>query len=330
MAKIILLAAGLGAFLVALLLFSKSDPIGAAKVLAQGSFGSESAINGTLRQTMPLLLAGLAVFLSLRAGLFNIGVEGQLVVGALAAAVIALKFPGPVGIVLAVVGSCAAGALWAVPAGIIRAYRNGHEVITTIMLNSVATFLTSYLVESPFKAPGQQEPTTTSLPASSQLPPLLTLGSLTVSTGLVLGIVMTVALFFWLRRSVSGFELQAAGANPRAALFAGVQPKRVIVRAMAASGAIAGFAGCMQVLCTEGRFYSGFSPGYGFDALGVALLAGGNALGVLPASLLFGALAKGGTALQIEGVPKGITTVILGLLIVVAAAFRYRTVKTVA
>jgi len=330
MGRIALLAGGLLLFLVALLVFSKSEPLTAAQVLIHGSFGSPAALNGTLRQTMPLLLAGLAVFLGLRAGLFNIGVEGQLLVGALAAAVVGLRVPGPFGMVLAIAAACIAGAIWAWPAGIIKAYRNGHEVITTIMLNSVAVFLTGYLVESPLKAPNQQEASTAMLNASSQLPPLLTVGSLTVNAGLVLGILMTVALFAWLKRSVSGYELQAAGASPRAALFAGVQPKQVTVRVMAASGAIAGFAGAMQVLCTEYRFYSGFSPGYGFDALGVALLAGSNALGILPASLLFGALAQGGTALQIEGVPKGITTVLLGLLVVIAAAIRYRKVKTVA
>jgi general nucleoside transport system permease protein len=129
---------------------------------------------------------------------------------------------------------------------------------------------------------------------------------------------------------MSSKPLQAVGANSRAAEFAGIDQRKTMLLAMLASGAIAGIAGAVQVLAFEGRFYSGFSPGYGFDALGVALLAGNNALGILPAALLFGILAKGGTALQIEGVPKGITTVVLGFLILISAAVRYRQVKPVA
>ncbi len=328
--RIAALVGGAILFLLAALILAKASPVTAGLTLVHGSLGSPAAIGGTLRETTPLLIAGLAVFLALRAGLFNIGVEGQLLVGALACSLTALRFPGPLGIALGIALACATGAAWALPAGLIRAYRNGHEVITTIMLNTVAVYLTDYLVEGPCKLAGQGEPTTANLSAATRLPPIFSSGNLQISSGLVAGILVALGLAFWLKRTVAGYELQAVGANPVAARFAGVDPKRVIVRSMLVSGAIAGLAGAVQVLAYEGRFYEGFSPGYGFDALGVALLCGGSALAILPSSLLFGILAKGGTALQIEGIPKGITTVVLGLMIVIAAAIRYRGVRTVA
>lgn len=305
------------------------SPVAAGQKLFDGTLGSSSAFSGTLRETTPLLFAGVAVFLALRAGLFNIGVEGQLVMGAVTSAFIALNISGAFGMALAVIGGIFAGALWALPAGLIKAYRGGHEVITTIMLNNVAGFLTTALVAGPLKAPGQESTTTSTLPQSSMLPFLWNIDALRVSSALILALLIVFALGFWLRRAVSGFELQLVGANSRAAELAGVDRQRTIVSAMVLSGAIGGLAGAVQVLAYEGRFFSGFSPGYGFDALGVALLAGSSSAGILPAALLFGILAKGGTSLQILQVPKGITYVVLGFLILVFAAIRYRRAQAV-
>ncbi len=312
------------------MLISDVGPLHALRTLFEGSLGSPGAVAGTLRETSPLLLAGVAVFLALRAGLYNIGVEGQLIVGAAAATAIALQVSGPAGILLASLGGMAAGALWAFPAGWIKAYRNGHEVITTIMLNNIAIYFTGWLLSSPMKDPDQQSPTTGTIDAASRLPHVFSNPPLIISSGLVLGIAAVILLALWLKKTVAGYELEAVGANPVAAKYAGINARKSTLLAMASSGAIAGLAGAVQVLAYEGRFYTGFSPGYGFDALGVAILAGSNALGVIPAGLLFGILAKGGTALQIEGVPKGITTVVLGFLILFAAAVRYRQVKAVA
>lgn len=326
----VLAAAGL-ALIAELLLATHFSPVGTAGTLVSGAFGTPNAISGTLRETTPLLFAGLAVFLALRAGLFNIGAEGQLVVGAAATAAVALKIPGIVGILLGMVAGMVAGALWAWPAGAIRAYRNGHEVITTIMLNRVAVLATDWLVGSqgPMRDPTTGGTTTAVLPAATRLPSL-TKPPLAVSSGLLVGLVIAGALWWWLGRTVAGYELRATGANPTAARFAGVDPKRTMVRAMLASGALAGLGGAVQVLAFEGRFYQGFSPGYGFDALGVALLAGNSALLTIPAALLFGALSQGGTRLGITGVPKEITGVVLGVVILIAGALRYRKVKTVA
>ena len=320
-----------GAILVLLvaLRFTPVGPLAAVTALLKGSLGTASGIRSSLANTTPLLIAGVAVFLALRAGLFNIGVEGQFLVGALACTFVALRVPGVGGIVLGTLAAVAAGSLWALPAGAIKAYRGGHEVITTIMLNNVAALFTDYLVIGPLRAPGG-DTTTANLTAGTRLPNAFQSGAFSVSVALVVAVALVLALGWWLRRTVAGYELRAVGANPTAARVAGVDPKRTMVRAMLASGAIAGFAGAMQVLAYEGRFYSGFSPGYGFDALGVALLAGEAALALIPAAFLFGALAKGGLALQIEGVPKGITTVVLAMMILVAAALRSRGVRKVA
>jgi ABC-type uncharacterized transport system permease subunit len=293
--------------------------------LIRSSLGNARAITGTLREVTPLLISGLAVFLALRAGLFNIGVEGQFTVGALTCAVVSLRVPGLPGVLVGLVAGMAAGGLWALPAGLIKAHKGGHEVITTIMLNNVAGLLTAALVSGVFKDPKEESPTTSTLASTSFLPDVIHVGELQISSGLLIGILVTIGLWIWLKRSVSGYELQAVGANPTAARFAGVNHQRVLVKAMTWSGALGGLAGAVQVLAFEHRFYPNLSSGYGFDALGVALIGGATPLGLLPSSFLFGVLNKGGTSIQVlDQVPKGITSVIMGLLIIIAAAIRYR------
>jgi simple sugar transport system permease protein len=292
--------------------------------VVRSSLGTERGITGTLRETTPLLFAGLAVYLALQAGLFNIGVEGQFLMGALVCAVSALVAKGPVGIVVGLLAGTLAGIIWAFPAGWIKAYRGGHEVITTIMLNNAAMLFATALVAGPLKAPDQESPSTAVIAADTRLPNLINQPKLQVNLGLLLGLVATYLFARWLAKTVAGYELRAAGANPVAARSAGVEVRPTILRAMLLSGGIAGMGGAVMVLAFEGRFYQGFSAGYGFDGLGVALLAGGSPLGLLPSALLFGILNKGGTAVQFLGVPKGLTYVLLGLLIVIAAAIRYQ------
>lgn len=324
--RVLLLVVGSLAVLAFAVSLTGVTPLEALKGLIQGSLGSPGAISGTLKETTPLLIAGLAVFIALRGGLFNIGVEGQFLVGAIVCAAIALRIPGVLGMVVGAASGMGAGALWALPAGIIKAYKGGHEVITTIMLNSVAIFLTGYLVGGPLKAPGQENTTTAALEESSRLPHLWADPPLYASSALLLAVLLVVGFAVWQRRTSAGYELDLVGSNPRAASLAGVKSSRVVVGAMTVSGAVGGLAGAVHVLAYEGRFYAGFSSGYGFDALGVALLAAGQPLALLPSAALFGILSKGSTAIQILGVPKGISTVVLGLVIVVFAAVRYRRV----
>jgi simple sugar transport system permease protein len=205
----------------------------------------------------------------------------------------------------------------------IKAYRNGHEVITTIMLNNVASALTTWVVAGPGKAPDAGSPTSANLPPSLSIGHL-DLGGVSVSYALFGGVFLVGVVWWWLGRRVSGYEFRVTGANARAARAAGIDVSGNYLRAMLFSGAIGGLGGALQVLAYEHRFYDSFSPGYGFDSLGVALLAGAQAWILIPAAGLFAILAKGGTALDIFGVPKGITIMVLGMVILVVAAIRYR------
>jgi simple sugar transport system permease protein len=324
---VIALAVGGLVLIVGALLIAGVSPLAALLSLLQGSFGNAAHVSKTLEKTTPLLFAGLAAFLALRVGLFNIGVEGQLLMGAVAAAWVGVKVPGVLGLVLAMAAAAVAGALWALPAGWIKAYRGGHEVITTIMLNNVAGFLTLWLAAGPLKAPGHQSPETDDVLMRL---PSLPLSGVDFSPATLVAVVGVVGLAVWFGRTVAGYEWQAVGANAEAARFAGVSTRKVILRAMLVSGAIAGFAGAIQVLAFEGHFYPEISSGIGFDALGVALLAGPSAFGILATGLVFGALTTGSTQLAISGVPKGITGVVLGVLILLAAAVRYRREAAVA
>jgi simple sugar transport system permease protein len=319
----LMLALAIGLF-VGLLAITGVSAGEAARDIANSAFGSDRNISKTVRETVPLLLAGLAVFVALRAGLFNIGVEGQLTVGALAGGVAALAAPGPFGIVLGLVVGFLAGALWAWPAGLIKAYRGGHEVISTIMLNNVAAGLSLALLAGPLRAPGQESTTTSVLTESTRLPNVLSWGRLEVNIVAPVALLAIVAFAIWLKKSVAGYELRLVGENPRAAEFAGVDPKKTTVRAMLFSGGLGGFTGAILVLAYEFRVYGSLSSGYGFDALGVALLAGKSPYAIIPAALLFGTLNKGAGSLQLLGIPKGMTYVLLALLIIVFAAIRYR------
>jgi simple sugar transport system permease protein len=303
-------------------------PADAAQAIFNGSFKSSRQFSGTLKETTPLLLCGIAVFVALRAGLFNIGVEGQLLVGALAAAVVGTKVGGVGGILLAIIVAMLVGAAWAWPAAWIKVYRNGHEVISTIMLNNIAGLMTAALVKSSFQSPATESPTTADILPSAQLGPMLQVGQFQLNPALVVAVVLVGTMAWWLKHTVSGFELRATGANLQAARFAGVSSDRVQISAMMMSGAIAGLAGAFMVLAYEHRFYPNFSPGYGFDGLGVALLAGLAPFALIPAALVFGILSQANVQLALIGIPRGISGVLLGLLIIVFAAYRYREAKS--
>lgn len=301
---------------------SGQPPLQALGEIVRGSVGTPAAWRETLRGMTPLLIAGVAVYLALRAGLFNIGVEGQLLVGACASAAVALALPaGALAIAGAAIAGVVAGGLWALPAGLIKAYRGGHEVISTILLNYIGAFLTQALVNGPLKGEGRATPSTAELAVASQAPHLVDAMPFRMNSTLGMGAILAVALAVWMRRTVAGYELQAVGANPSAAECAGIDVRRVRVWAMVASGAIAGLAGSSLVLGYEHRFYSGFSSGYGFDALGVAILAAGNPWAVLPSALGFAALSQGATSLL--DVPRGIAGIMVGLLILGFAVHRY-------
>jgi general nucleoside transport system permease protein len=287
--------------------------------LVTGSLGGGKQLSGTLEKFVPLTFLGVAVFIGLRAGLFNIGANGQFTIGACVGTVVMLKLGGFIGLLAGIPAGALAGALWALPAGWIKAYRNGHEVITTIMLNLIAVNLSSYLASGPIKGKNQSASYTDPIAAAAKLPELKIAG-VEISVSVVLAIALVVATSWWLYKTVSGYELRATGANPVAAQFAGIKTKQVTVRAMAISGAIAGLAGVIHVAQFEHQFYPTIAESFGFDAIAVSLLAGNSALALLGTGFFFGALTKGGSALATLGMNKNLTWIITAIIIIIFGA----------
>lgn len=295
--------------------------------LFTGSFGSITAVSETLTATAPLTLAGLGIALAFRAGLFNIGAEGQMLVGGIAAVVVGFSFAGLppfIHLPLALLVGAAAGAAWAAIAGWLRAATGAHEVITTIMLNLTAVRLVDYLLRNPpIQRAGRNDPISESVLESAELPRLLA-GldpNLRLHAGIILAILAVGFAYWLLYRTTIGFEFRAAGLNPDAARYAGMRSGLIIVMVMALAGALAGLAGANQILGVLGRASPGFSAGIGFDAIAVALLGRSHPVGVMLAGLLFGALEAGGREMQVRaGVSLDLISVIQALIIILVAA----------
>jgi ABC-type uncharacterized transport system permease subunit len=301
------------------------DVIAAAYgALLSGAVGSGGALSETIVDATPLMLAGLGIALGFRAGLFNIGAEGQVILGGLVAGFVGFSIHGlPVFIhlPLALLAGFLGGALWGFVPGILKATTGAHEVITTIMLNYVAINLSLYLLaSSTFRRPGRIDPISKIVEVPSRLPHLAGQG-LRLHAGIIVALLAAGAVAWLLSRSTLGFELRASGANPAAALTAGIDIKRATVMAMVLSGSLAGLAGAVQVLGLQFSLAPGFSGGIGFDAITVALLGRASPFGVVLAALLFGALRAGGLQMQAAtSTPIDIVTVIQSLIVIFVAA----------
>lgn len=295
--------------------------------LAYGSVGSLAAISETLTSTIPLVLSGLGIGLAFRAGLFNIGAEGQIVIGGLAAVIASFAITGLpfyVHMPLVLTIGMMAGALYAGLAGFLRAATGAHEVISTIMLNLIAFRMLDYVLRQPFiQKEGRSDPISKAVLETAELPRLLTFidPNLRVHAGLVI-MLISVALIYWLLfRSKLGFAFRVSGENPDAAKYAGIRAGLTIVLAMALAGGLAGLAGATQVTGVLGRASPGFSAGIGFDAIAVALLGRSHPVGILLAGLLFGALEAGGRQMQVDaGVSIDLIGIVQALIIVFVAA----------
>ncbi|MCF4120253.1 ABC transporter permease [Antribacter sp. KLBMP9083] len=293
---------------------------------AEDFAGAVRPLTQTLNYATPLIAAGLGVALAFRAGLFNIGGQGQMLMAASAAGWVGFGVDGlpfPLHLLLAIVAALAAGALWAGIAGLLKARTGAHEVIVTIMLNYVAFYLLSYMLATPglLQAPGSSNPKTPPTPESAQLPSLLG-DRFNLTWGLVLSLVAVVVVWWLLNRSSLGFAFRTVGENPRAARVAGINVPRTTVTVMLVAGALVGLAGATQVLgaVTTG-FSSDIDAGIGFDAITVALLGGSNPWGVLAAGILFGAFKAGGSTMQAsEGIPDEIVLVVQSLIVLFIAA----------
>jgi len=297
--------------------------------LLEGAGGDQYRLTETLVKACPLLYTGLAVTLSLHAGVWNIGAEGQLLLGALATAWVGKYIAGLtplLGIPLACGVALLAGGLWAGCAALLKTKRGVNEVISTIMLNFIAAGLVSYCVHGPLMETGAQYPQTDLLPEAVRLPRLLPPTRLHL--GVPLALLAAIAVWFFLFRTKGGFKLRATGANSLAARFAGIRVERQVSLALILSGALAGLAGSIEVSGVTQRVYEKFSPGYGYTAIAVALVGQRSPLGVVLAALFFGALEAGsGTVQRVAGVSSVLVSVIQATVVFFLAAYSTETVQ---
>jgi len=295
----------------------------AYRALFVGSLGSWRAITETLFAATPLILAGLAVAIGFQAGLFNIGVNGQMLIGGMAGLWVgfSIDVPAIIHIPLAVLAAMVGGAVWAGIAGLLKARTGAHEVITTIMLNFVAIFLVDYLLKSSiFQQPGRNDPISQPAGSSAQFPRLL--GDYRLHIGFLLALAAVWVAWWLMYRTTIGFEFRAVGFSPSGARYGGMNVAWIYVAVMAVCGALAGIAGANQVLGLEPyRGISNFAGSVGFDAIALALLGRSHPIGVLFAGLLFGALRAGGREMQgAAGIPIDLVLVLQALIIVMIAA----------
>jgi len=302
----------------------------AASALWNGSVGSSySFFSGTLVRATPLIIVGLAVAVAFQAGVLNIGAEGQLLAGAAAtvAAGLALSaWPGWLSIPIELAAGMLAGAAWASVAAVLKRSFGVLEVISTLMLNFVALYMVSYLVRGPLEEPTHTYPETLRLAESARLPVIIP--GQRLHLGFTLAVLLAIVAWWFMRSTVAGFRIRAVGAGPAAAASAGrVSVDRVVFRTFLASGALAGLGGAVQVTGVTYKLCELISPGYGYTAIAVALLARLNPLAVIVAGIFFGALEAGGAGMQRDaGVPSGFVYVIEALVILgVLAVDRVRT-----
>lgn len=305
------------------------NPFFAYLGLIQGAFGSAKAWSETAVWASPYIFAGLAVSVAFKGGLFNIGAEGQLAFGAVTAALVGYALPDWLGIdlpaiihiPLAVGLGALAGALWAAIPGALKAYTGGHEVINTIMMNYIALNLTSYLLNGPMRDPNpiNVSARTPQIALSARIPPLF--DGLRIHWGFVLALVVAFLVWIIIWKTTLGFEIRTVGSNPDAAKYAGINVKRTIVLSMAISGLLAGLAGAIEVTALNYRHELGFSMGYGFDAIAIALLGKTHPLGVVIAAILFAAMRNGATRMQfLTQIPVDVISVIQALILLFVAA----------
>lgn len=314
----VLLGALIGAIL---LLVSGASPLEAYGAFIKGAFGTPVAVQRTLEKATPLIFSGLAVAFAFKAGLFNIGAQGQLLIGAIVAAYAGYAINGLPALIhapLALLIGGLAGALYGFIPGALKTYTGAHEVIVTIMLNYIAINITDFLADGPWKdtSPSNIVARTPKILPSAELP---ILGN--VPLGFIFAILAAVIVWWVLYRTTLGYEIRTVGLNSSAAQYAGIRVARMIIMTMMISGFLAGLGGAVETLGIVGRFQPGFNAGLGFDGITVALLGKTSPFGVIPAAILLGAMRSGASQMQFSaGVAKEITDVITAFILFFVAA----------
>ncbi|MBI5841182.1 MAG: ABC transporter permease [Chloroflexi bacterium] len=305
------------------------NPFQAYRGLIEGSLGSQKALSETAVWATPYIFAGLAVALAFKGGLFNIGAEGQLALGAVFSSLIGYALPGWLGfdlptiihLPLAIIVGMIAGGIWAGVVGALKAYTGGHEVINTIMMNYIALNTTSFLLNGIMKdkSPTNVIARTPMIADSARIPTIFE--GLRVHWGFLLALLVAFFIWWLLTKTTLGFEIRTVGLNPDAAKYAGINVKRTITLTMVFSGMLAGLAGAIEVTGLNFRHELGFSIGYGFDAIAIALLGKSHPLGVVLAAILFAAMRNGATRMQfITQLPVDLISMLQAFILLFVAA----------
>jgi len=302
------------------------NPVTAYAIMLDGAFGSQEAIADTIMKMTPLILTGLAVGFGFRAGVFNIGAEGQMTMGALIGAVVAMNIggiPSVIAIPLSILAGMLAGAFWASIAGFLKAFTGAHEVISTIMLNWIASNLASYMVTGPL-AVGSGTPKSPEIAEASKLPVILKVQATELSIGIFIAVAVAIIMYILIEKTTTGYKLKAVGFNPHAAEYGGISIRKSIILTMAISGALAGMAGIVDLIgVPPHRFVGELTGGRGFDGITIALIGRNNPIGIIFAALLIAALRTGSNAMQIRAqIPNDIVSIIQGIVIFLVAAER--------
>ncbi|AKG24869.1 ABC transporter permease [Calothrix sp. 336/3] len=317
---------------VILIIIAGASPIIAYTALFQESLLTYFGFGNTLTKMTPLLFSSLGVLIALKAGQYNIGGEGQIYLGALGSALIGLylqNLPTFIHIPLALLAGFIFGGIWGFIPGYLKAIRGVNEVITTLLLNYIGIYFISYLVQNPLKELNAPSPYSPLIAKSAQLPIIL-FGSL-AHAGIVLSLITAIIVWLILNRSTLGYQIEAVGFNPNASHYAGISVQRTVILVMTLAGGLAGLAGSCEVMGLKYRLFDVVSPGYGFDAIAIAFLSRGSVIGVVLASLFFGALRSGANVMQRSaGVPVTVVYAIQGmtvLFIAMSLALEYRVKK---
>jgi general nucleoside transport system permease protein len=297
-----------------------AQPLVAYKALIAGSLLTFDAIVSTLVSATPLVFGGLAVALGFKAGLFNIGVQGQLTMGVLGSVAVGVALasqPVIIAAPLAFLAGTSLGAAWGFIAGWLKAVSGAHEVVTTIMLNYIALNVLAWAVAGPLRVPKAPAPVTYDV-GNAALP--IFLGE-TGHIGIIIALVMVALVWWLLYRTTLGFEIRTAGVNPDAARYAGMRPRRLIILTMAMSGGLGGMAGANELLGVTHLTQTSFATSVGFDSIAVALLARSNPIAIVPAAVLFGAMRAGAGQMQIEArTPRELVDVLQAVILIVLVA----------
>jgi len=313
------------------------DPLEVIQVLLQGAFGSQRGLSYTLYYATTFVFTGLAVAVAFHGGLFNIGGEGQAVLGGLGTALVALwwsaSLPAWLMLPLMLVAGALFGLLWAAVPAYLQAYRGSHVVITTIMFNFLASSLLVWLLVNHLKVPGNMSVESAPFADSARLPGMTAfLGWLGIAwpnsplnVSVFLAVLAAVGVYFFLWHTRAGYELRATGSSARAAAYAGIDPRRQVMLSMAVSGALAGLVGMNEIAGVSGRLLLEYVSGAGFTGIAVSLMGRSHPLGIVLASLLFGALFQGGAevSFEVQGFTRDMVVMLQGFIVLFSGAMAY-------